>query len=348
MEIENENGEIGSLVTERHGSGAASWAEHSWHQTGVNQYPKAFTDSVDSIIEHAIHGWVPPNHLLNVDSNIVTLGSCFAAELRHFLDKVGLSSNSFWVPSGLNNTFALLDFVSWCITGKETGKGFGYARSSEGNIEDWTPTWEREKYLDKFLSAGAFVFTLGLSEVWEDTHTNNVFWRGIPKAIFQENRHIFRLSTVEENKINLRAIIDLIRTINPIAPIVITLSPVPLKATFQKHSCMTADCVSKSILRLAIDSVMSTQLPHVYYWPSFEIVKWGGCHLPYPVYGTDDNVVRHVSRYLVVQILYNFVQYFYGEVVFRDIKAKYDKMIDTENGNPGQPPILIRGTIVKA
>src|SRR6185295_16605355 len=296
--IENMAKEIGRMTVQRTGSGPASWAEHSWHQSSAHAYPSQFEGDADAarlIIDHAVHGYIPDQPPLRPTDNVVTLGSCFAAELRHFLNHVGLSSDSFLVPSGLNNTFALLDFTSWCITGQQTGRGFRYERTPEGSIEDWTPTQEREKYLLNLRSAGAIVFTLGLAEVWEDTETNQVFWRGVPTSIYSAGRHRSRISTVEENRHNLGQIIDTIRSINKTAPIVLTLSPVPLKATFQGVSCMAADCISKSILRVALGETMSEHRANVFYWPSFEIVKWGGCHLPYPVYGTDDGTVRHVS-----------------------------------------------------
>ncbi|RFC36365.1 MAG: GSCFA family protein [Candidatus Nitrotoga sp. LAW] len=343
--------EIGSIAAQRKGSGAASWAENSWHQSVAHAYPTRFEELGDLsrlITDHVVRGHTPDKPPLARGDNVVTLGSCFAAELRYFLNEAGLASDSFWVPSGLNNTYALLDFISWCATGKQTEKGFRYERTPDGTLKDWTPTHEREEYLDKLRTAGAIVFTIGLAEVWEDSHTGQVFWRGIPELIFDEGRHRFRITTVDENRKNIRQIIDLIRKINGTVPIVLTLSPVPLKATFQNVSCMTADCVSKSILRVAIAEIMQENRPDIFYWPSFEIVKWGGCHLPYPVYGTDDAVVRHVSRYVVMHILFEFVRYFYGENTLTQVKATFDTNIQKDPGGPGQPPILIRGTIVDA
>jgi hypothetical protein len=343
--------EVGSLTSQRKGSGQASWGEQSWHQIAAHPYPANFNkanDAVRFIIDHVVRGYTPDQPPLRQNDSVVTLGSCFAGELRHFLNQVGLSSDSFWVPSGLNNTFALLDFISWCITGQQTGKGFRYERNPEGDIKDWLPTQERKQYLENLGSAGAFVFTLGLAEVWEDTQTNKVFWRGVPNSIFENDRHRFRVSTVEENRQNLGQIISLLRSINPIAPIVLTLSPVPLKATFQDFSCMAADCISKSILRVAISETMNEIREQVFYWPSFEIVKWGGCHFPYPVYGTDDGVVRHVSRFLVMNILLEFIRYFYGESTCSSVRAIYEDSIAKDKGGEGEPPLLIRGNIISA
>ncbi|QYZ67195.1 MAG: hypothetical protein HPY30_15130 [Gammaproteobacteria bacterium (ex Lamellibrachia satsuma)] len=343
--------EIGSLTKQRNGSGSASWAEGKWHKDDLCAYPAdidAFNDLSKLIRHHVINGHVPKSPVLTLNDNVITLGSCFASELRYFLNDVGLASDSFWVPSGLNNTFALLDFVSWCVRGEQTSRGFRYERTHEGKLEDWQPAYERDQYVDYLRDAGAIVFTIGLAEVWEDARSGKVFWRGIPESVFDENRHVFRVTTVEENKRNIGEIIDLIREVNAHAPIIITLSPVPLKATFRNSSCVTSDCISKSILRVAIDTLMSEERPDVYYWPSFEVVKWVGCHMPYSVYGTDDDVVRHVSRYVILNILFEFIRSYYGEETMSQVQDAYKPSLQEETGSAGEPPKLWRGKIVTA
>src|SRR5690606_20925893 len=121
----------------------ASWGE-KWHSDAALFYPdnkNAFVD-LDSLIDNfVISGHTPSQPILQLNSRVTTLGSCFAAELRHFLADCGVSSDSFWVPSGLNNTFALRDFISWCVTGRETAKGYRYYAGEDG-IQDWTPAAE--------------------------------------------------------------------------------------------------------------------------------------------------------------------------------------------------------------
>src|SRR5262249_38642029 len=162
-----------------------------------------------------------------------------------YLSRGGFSADTFWIPEGLNNSYAILDFVSWCVTGAETGRGHRYDTDATGKIKQWTPEHTQELVLGHLRGAGAFVFTLGLAEVWEDRATGAVFWRGVPQDIFDPDRHFFRPTSVEENEENIAATIELIRTESD-APIVLTLSPVPLNATFRDISCLTADCVSKS------------------------------------------------------------------------------------------------------
>jgi hypothetical protein len=319
--------EVGSLTLDRKGSEERSWAQHRWHSLDANRYPvklKHFEEDFPAIIREAIVGHAPPEPLLEETDGVIALGSCFAEELRRYLAKAGFAATSLFIPEGLNNTFAIRDFVSWCVTGEETGAGFRYDRLDSGEIREWKPAEEQRVYAERFGRAGAFVFTLGLAEVWQDRVTNGVFWRGVPEEIFDADRHVFRLTSVEENVENVERIVELVRRVNRNAPIVLTLSPVPLKATFRPVSCVTADCVSKSILRIALDQVGAKSLPGVYYWPSFEIVRWFGAHLPWPAYGVDDNKARHVSRRLVAEIMDAFVEAFYVPTAVKKLRRRAD------------------------
>jgi hypothetical protein len=315
-------GVIGAIPVHRR---RESYAEHRWHLMDVNKYPNeqdVFDGDLSRLIaDYIIPGHVPAEPLLGADDKVVTLGSCFARELRKYLTEGGFESGNFWVPEGLNNTYAILDFVSWIVTGEETGGGFRYDRLESGEIAEWKPEQERSEYLDAVANAGAFVFTFGLAEVWEDRETGGVFWRGVPESIFDADRHVFRLTSVEENETNIARMIELVRSVNASAPIVLTLSPVPLGATFRGISCMTADCVSKSTLRVALDRVMATEPSDVYYWPSFEVVRWAGAHLQWRAYGIPDDRPHHVSRYLVAKIIDAFVEAFYTPAALAQVRA---------------------------
>lgn len=312
--------EVGRLPFEVKKNDVRAWGAARWNTEGANQYPRnqhCFHQVQTLIKDYILPGHIPSQPILTADKNVVALGSCFARELRFWLNEAELSSDSFWIPAGLNTSFALLDFISWCITGTETEKGYRYDRDGTGQISEWTPTEERARYLRYFQDAGAVVLTFGLSEVWEDKLTGGVFWRGVPDHIFDSERHVSRVTTVEENHHNIRRIIETIRLVNPQAPIILTLSPVPLRATFRDISCVTADCVSKAIIRVALDQAMRDAIPGVFYWPSFEIVKKIGGHTPWQVYGLDDDNVHHVSRCLVLSILQAFVNAYFDEASYQ-------------------------------
>jgi hypothetical protein len=324
-------GVVGSLEVPQRGD-VGHWGKRQWHAEGVERYPGEMSlfrrDFRRLIREYVVPGHTPPSPLLQATDSVVTLGSCFARELQNYLGELGYSSETFWIPSGLHNSFAMLDFISWAVTGEETDRGFRYDRFDDGKIREWKPEEERVAYAGRLARAGAFVFTFGLAEVWQDRETERVFWRGVPKDMYKASRHVFRLSTVEENEENIARAVELVRSVNPSAPIVLTLSPVPLAGTFRGISCMTADCVSKSTLRVALDRAMSRQLPGVYYWPSFEIVRWAGAHLPWEAYGVPDGVTAHASRYLVAQIMDAFVEAFYTPAAVAEMRARAPRRLE--------------------
>jgi hypothetical protein len=302
-------------MTSRSRSTRKSWGKERWHGEGVILYPaerRAFEEDLGTLIrEHVLIGHVPEEPMLTERDEVVAIGSCFAGELRHYLAEAGLQSKRIWIPEGLNNTYAVVDFLTWCVTGNTTASGFRYDRLPDGSIAEWTPRESQNSYGRRMAEAGAIVLTLGVAEVWEDRQSGKVFWHGVPQGIFDAKRHRSRLTTVDENVSNLGRIIMLIRRVNADAPIVLTLSPVPLKGTFRGISSLSADCVSKSVLRVALDQVMSDAPPGVYYWPSYEIVKWVGAHLSWPAYGVDDDKARHVTRTLVSRIVDAFIESFY-------------------------------------
>jgi hypothetical protein len=73
---------------------------------------------------------------------------------------------------------------------------------------------------------------------------------------------------------NLELIYNRVRKYRPEASLIFTLSPVPLVATFRPVSCITANSVSKAILRVAVDEFMREhEDKNLYYFPSYEIVR---------------------------------------------------------------------------
>jgi hypothetical protein len=301
-------------------------ARRRWHARGAKRFPnkrRLFERDLPGLIRKwIVPGYAPEAGMLSSSDSIITLGSCFARQLRGCLSDLGCSSGSFRTPSRIASTFAILDFISWCVTGEEIGRGYRYDRMEDGEIREWTPEAERAEYLQGMRDAGAFVFGFGLAEIWQDRETGAVFWRGVPDDVYEAGRHEFRLTTVEENEENLLRIIKLIRSVNAAAPIVLMLSPVPIPATFRELACIPADCISKSVMRVAFDRVISRRLEGVYYWPAFEVVQWAGAHLARSAYGIIDRRLRQPTRYLVAEIVEAFVEAFYTPTAVAELRAR--------------------------
>jgi hypothetical protein len=118
-----------------------------------------------------------------------------------------------------------------------------------------------------------FVFTLGLTEVWMSAADGAVFpaCPGTVAGEFDPAKHLFHNLTVEEVLGDLCRLVDRARAINPALRIILTVSPVPLVATATGRHVLVATAYSKSVLRVAADAAART-LTDVAYFPAYELV----------------------------------------------------------------------------
>ena len=305
--------DVGRLGAEAKWTAVEPWNFSKEATRFFPQRQEEFAEWRSLIEKYVLPGWLPEVPLFTRESSVLTMGSCFAQNLRNYLSERGLTSDWLFVPPGLNNTFALRNFIDWCLTGERSSDAYWYDQHDEGGAVKWQPESEHEAYRRVLRDMSGLVLTVGLSEVWYDTEGGGVFWRGVPKSIYDPARHKCRVSTVAENRANLAHIVSSLRVLRPNLPIVITLSPIPLKATFDRASIFTADCVSKSILRVAIHELFESSQENLYYWPSFEIVRWLGSHLEGSYFGEDGNP-RHINRKSVRLILESFIKHYYSGV----------------------------------
>jgi hypothetical protein len=60
------------------------------------------------------------------------------------------------------------------------------------------------------------------------------------------------------------------------------------------YPVIVADCISKSTLRIALHQLMNLKLNDVYYFPSFEILKWLAPMVDVIWY--EDNMLAHIQK----------------------------------------------------
>ncbi len=228
-----------------------------------------------------VKGWEPEAAFIDRNTKVTAFGSCFAANISSWLGKRNYRVSStdteaqdayvVSIGEGMVNSFVIRQQFEWAWENKvfETPLWHGYQAEDFG----YDPHVQKVTK-DLFDTTDVFVLTLGLSEIWYDEVSGGVFWRTIPKDVYDPTRHKFRVSTVQENQENLKAIYALIRKHRPDAKIVMTLSPIPLSATFRETSCISANSVSKAVLRVAIDELMRDVGDEgvLHYWPSYELV----------------------------------------------------------------------------
>jgi hypothetical protein len=126
--------------------------------------------------------------------------------------------------------------------------------------------------------ADVFVFTLGLTEAWRSREDGAVFpvCPGCGHGgDFDATRHEFVDFRVADVVGALDRFVTLAREHNPRLRVVLTVSPVPLLATFTAGHVLTATTAAKAVLRVACDELRRRH-DRVDYFPAFELVQVGG------------------------------------------------------------------------
>lgn len=122
--------------------------------------------------------------------------------------------------------------------------------------------------------AEVFVFTLGLTEGWENTETGQCYplCPGTTGGRFEAQKHVFKNYTYPEIRADLDAAFALMWEMNPQLRILLTVSPVPLTATASDDHVLVATTYSKSVLRAVAGDLARTEA-RVDYFPSYEIIS---------------------------------------------------------------------------
>ncbi|MTI02788.1 GSCFA domain-containing protein [Roseibium sp. RKSG952] len=264
--------------TTKDGSEFRTWfrGEH----TNFNPTALQMVDE-EAVETFVLKGWQPDTPCITPETQITAFGSCFAANISNWLSKrnfrvltQGEEAKRAYVVScgeGMVNSFVIRQQFEWAWENKVFSQVLWHGYKAEEYGYDPVAQAQTKELFDK---TDVFILTFGLSEVWYDEPTGNVFWRTIPKDVYDPSRHKFRVASVEENRQNIDAIYQLIRKHRPDAKVIVTLSPIPLIATFRDNSCITSNSVSKASLRVAIDEVVRAHKAEgkLFYWPSYELV----------------------------------------------------------------------------
>jgi hypothetical protein len=124
-----------------------------------------------------------------------------------------------------------------------------------------------------FRNVDVLVFTLGLTEAWQSIADGLVFPL-CPMVVSPEAppEHYAPINFSHAEIVeDLTRFIALLREINPAVRVLLTVSPVPLIATFEDRHIMVSTSASKAILRSVADAACRADAG-VSYFPSYEIV----------------------------------------------------------------------------
>lgn len=273
--------DLEQIVSERNGHRAVF--NGSWYRGPHTNFIASKAEracSADGVDRFVMQGWGPPHPFIRKNSQLTTFGSCFAGHITDYLVRRGydvgnrnLNNQSHIIRfgEGIVNTFAVLQQLQWAIEGRQFSDNLWF--SADKQIAPVDPIVQRDTR-EIIRTTDVFIITLGLSEIWYDKRTGEALWRAVPAHLFDESIHSFRVSSHQENLENIRSIFDVIIGFRPEAKVIFTVSPIPLMATFRPISCITANSVSKSILRSAVDEfIRGCDDDRASYFPSYEIVS---------------------------------------------------------------------------
>ncbi|OUU43219.1 MAG: hypothetical protein CBC12_14295 [Candidatus Puniceispirillum sp. TMED52] len=121
-------------------------------------------------------------------------------------------------------------------------------------------------------TADIFIFTLGLTEGWEDR--GGVAYSSAPGVIageFDASNHQFKNYSYHEILSDIVWVINRLKNVNNNLKFLTTVSPVPLTATASQNHVLVASTASKSVLRAVCEELIFEH-NDVDYFPSFDLL----------------------------------------------------------------------------
>ena len=157
--------------------------------------------------------------------------------------------------------------------------------------------------LRAFEQSEVFIFTLGLTEAWVDVRDGAIFpvCPGRGRGTFDPSRVAFKNFDVNETIRALEDALALAWEINPRLRVILTVSPIPLTATYAGPHVIRATTYSKSVLRVAAESVARNS-PSIDYFASYETVMSGGFREP--IFATGARAVTETGVEHVMRLFY--------------------------------------------
>ncbi len=279
-----------------------------------------------------------PKFSIAENDKVFCIGSCFAREIEQALGRLGMTVlsiirdlpksprrvnadagmfNKYTIPSILNE----INLVSGETVFNDDGKFF--IESEEGLYEDYQlagPNYSdklfqatefRSAFNERFSSirdADVIVLTLGLSEAWFDQEAALYLNVAPSRGVINKYPSRFELHVLDYHE-TLLMLESLYATLKILVgedlKLLVTVSPVPLLATFRNQDVLVANAYSKSVLRAAVEQFQNSRLD-VSYFPSYEFVTLSN---PVPVWSNED--FRHVDRFFVDYIMNSVLDEFF-------------------------------------
>lgn len=277
-----------------------------------------------------------PGLALTPDDRVATMGSCFAQHLSRHLEASGM--NYYVPEPGPETLTPLqrVEYGYGVFSARygnvyTARQGLQLVRRAFGEWESSEAAWQRGgAFVDPFrpqvqpngfpsvaalqedrdahlaavrdlvTNTSVLVFTLGLTETWTSIDDGTVLpiVPGASGGTFDHDRYRFRNFSISETIQDIEDLMASLVVRNPTIRILLTVSPVPLIATYSSNHVLAATTYSKSVLRVAAE-VATESHANTHYFPSFEIIT--GLHAGNHYYEPDlrsvsPRGVNHVMR----------------------------------------------------
>lgn len=243
------------------------------------------------------------------DARVATAGSCFAQHISNRLSRIGFNyfvpEDGSHLPDAeraelnygvfscrygnIYTTRQLLQLFQACFEGRGVAED-AWRRDDGRYVDALRPQIdpagfdspeavkaERRVHLDHvgrmFRECDVFVFTLGLTECWRSRMDGTVYplAPGVSGGSYDPARHEFVNLDIHDVLDDLDRFLAGLFSVNPGVKVVLTVSPVPLIATYEPRNALVATTYSKSVLRVAAEA-MYRRHDRVEYFPSYEII----------------------------------------------------------------------------
>lgn len=253
---------------------------------------------------------VDPRFAIQKAEKVATAGSCFAQHIARTLARSGFNyfvpeqpaanvsedearGRNYGVYSArYGNIYTVRQLLQLLqrVNGEFTPSDEVWARKDGRLVDPFRPQIEPDGFADHAaLSASreehftavrvmlremdVFVFTLGLTEGWQSRYDGAVFplAPAVAGGEMDFETYEFVNFSAESIRNDLFQVIDRLRVINPGCRVILTVSPVPLVATYEPRHALVATTYSKSVLRTVADEARRA-FSHVEYFPSYEII----------------------------------------------------------------------------
>ncbi|WP_267551464.1 GSCFA domain-containing protein [Rhizobium rhizogenes] len=311
---------------------------------GIQDY-QLWRRSVARVETHMFDPIVNPRFTIDKTSKVATAGSCFAQHISRQIQRIGFHyfitekgselseaervKRNFGVFSArygnIYTSRQLLQLFEEAFEGRVPLEK-AWLRKDGMFVDPYRPQVEPDGYetakavaearrrhlaavRSVFADSDVLVFTLGLTEAWRSKADGSIFplAPGVTAGSFDPDQHEFINLTLDNVNDDLSLFLKKLKAVNPRVKVLLTVSPVPLVATYENRSVLVSTTYSKSVLRVAAEQMLS-RFDWVDYFPSYEIIT--GSYAGGLYYEDDYREVNHLG---VAHVMRCFVRHYVSQ-----------------------------------